>query len=1477
MERSFRKPLSVIVSAVMVLAMFGILNLAAPAPAIKTAALPYQDTAYTFEERAADLVSRMTLEEKIKQIATHTPAIPRLGVPGYGYWNEALHGVTTDNGETATSFLYSLSMAATWDRELIKEVSTAISDEARSQNYYRNRPMTYFSPTINLSRDPRWGRNHEGYGEDPYLTAQIGQSFIEGFQGDDPKYTKIVATPKHYALNNSEYNRHWGSSNADERDIREYYTRTFKEIILNTDVGSVMSAYNRVNEVPASASRYLMDTLLRKTFGFSGYTVTDCGAIENMYTNAPNNHYWKPSADNNQYTAVPVDSRFLNADGHISPQGAAALSIMAGTDMDCVGWGYAYALPAVQNGLLSEDTVDIALVRIFTQRMKLGEFDPKDDVPYRSDYYAKANIMESPKHVQLAEDSSDQSIVLLKNEKAKPADTKPILPLDPAKKNVVLIGPKRIADGYEIGGYTGDSKPENISTCKQGIEKILGQTITHITGGGQMYIASQVRNIFLMKGDEVVRTLTPNDASSSKGVVKEGDDGGGGGRWGWVAAGCEITYPGVDLTDITAIAVEINGNGQTAGCTLSYSLKSTDGSMTVASMILTSKSGSYPKYDAAIGSLGGRVVGELKLNIESPVSIVAFTTSEQNTIRNADAVIVAIGSEYHDATEGGDRTSFDIRRGQDRLALEACKLNPNTVVYLQTVGVVDINNTIDYAPAILWTCYNGQSQGNAMARIIFGAANPTAKLPFTWYADETQVPTIDDYHIRQDAFEGKTHGGWTYQYFTGDVTYPFGHGLSYTDFEYSNMTISKTSVTPNDTVTVTVDVKNTGSRDSAEVVQVYVVPPVHDGVTRPTQQLRAFDKVKLTPGETKTVTLSVDMAELYFWDETLQKNIYDPGGYTVQIGASCGDIRFERTVNLSGTLAEKLQVVTADPNGVILNVSKPELSINANITACLRDDSFLDLNRSGVSVVYTSSNNAIASVDAKGTVKAVNIGVTTITATVTVNGSTMSASFPVVVKDIVYAEGITINGIDVENFLPNKYMYELTIPAGSAIPPAVTVAASEGTDVTITKPNTLPGQVVVTVKSKANADVSATYYVRLLYPPNNETYIVATFPDRAITRVNDNLWADWIRFDYTGSFTPLDLRTHDPDKLFLRINVNFAASATTVNLDNAFASGTTKLRSTDMVKKPGDPHPEPDNNEHNFGWNIRGDWNLRLGDNYIEIPLGPAIRGAEYETLSTNSRGLMDWQAVERMIFIIDYRSEYAGISFTMSLTDVKIVDITLEEELAALGALAGTEPIAKGEYTDDSYSAYLTAYNAAKAVLEKGTVNNTAAAVRGAKTILQTAIDGLSVTPGTVNKTTLQTLVTGIAAEYPNGAKQYSGMSWGALTQAIQAAQAVLDKADAEQPEVDAAAEALTAAKNALRRWGFVETAAAKDKVTITDARLVLQHLVQKITLTPEALSAAAVNGSIDEDSSPKITITDARLILQKLVGKIDKFPVEK
>ncbi len=431
----------------------------------------YLDTSLSFEERAADLVSRMTLDEKCDQLGRTTKAVPRLGVARYDFWNEALHGIQNGTGE-GTSFPMPLSLACTWDEAFIRRVADAIADECRGHSQPveeggRGRGLSYWCPTINLARHPLWGRTNEAWGEDPYVAGMLSSAFVEGMKGGDAKYLKTVPTIKHYALNDHENQRGSTSSDASEADIRDYYARVYRYVVERTDVPSLMSAYNAVNFTPSSGNPFLLTTLLRDTFGFTGFVVSDCGAIDNL----ERQQKWQPDRNtvqpkNYRMADGKALSDYVDPNGVVTKPGSVALALMAGCDMDCNGDVYpANARRAVAAGLVTESQIDLNVYRSVLARFRLGEFDPVEKVAWRGDKYSFANTVETKEHRALADEAAARGVVLLKNEGS-------FLPLDARKlRKVVVVGDR--ADTCFLGNYHGKPKEKNRISCYAGIDDYL--------------------------------------------------------------------------------------------------------------------------------------------------------------------------------------------------------------------------------------------------------------------------------------------------------------------------------------------------------------------------------------------------------------------------------------------------------------------------------------------------------------------------------------------------------------------------------------------------------------------------------------------------------------------------------------------------------------------------------------------------------------------------------------------------------------------------------------------------------------------------------------------------------------------------------------------------------------------------------------------------------------------------------------------
>lgn len=927
----------------------------------------------SFAERAAELVSRMTLEEKRTQLDHKAEAIPRLGVAAYDYWSEGLHGVARSGD--ATVFPTAIGLAASWNEDLMERVAAATSDEARAYANEKGKGLSYWSPTINLARDPRWGRAEETYGEDPFLTTRMGAAFVKGLEGTDEGsgYLKTIATIKHFAANNSENNRHTGSSDMDERTLREYYTRTFQRIVEETGVHSVMTSYNRLNGVPMSANEKLLRHMLRESWGFTGYVVSDCGAIGDIFRN----HKWQPEGYDHP----------LDADETVGK------TIPAGTDL-CCGTDYGFhALPAIEKGYMTEADIDKALVRLFTARMETGEFDDADQVVYRSPAYSWQAQIGAPDHTALAVQAAQEGVVLLKNEPPAGEDS-PLLPLDTSKiRHLVIYGEEPLVNGLVLGDYSGTPLPQHVSTPAGGISAVLkaanpSAQITVIHPRNTATYFANIRHLLLMDAAGAPRrTLTPADAAGKEDCVNQGDR-----NFGYVGLSAWVSYADVTLDSLSGIGVETSGSrAETTQGVFEVRLDAVDGP--VITTIVTDATNGWDDYRLFTGTLTQTYTGihTLYLVAVANAAYAGFTAEQRETIAAADAVIAYVGTRQSDSREDYDRLTLKMARFQSEAVSELTTLNPRTAVYISAVGQVDIESFRQQAPSILWCTYNGQAQGVAAGRLLFGEAVPSGKLTFSWYADETELPPINDYRLRS----GDGYPGRTYSYFTGRVSYPFGHGLSYTAFAYEAMRVDRTGITPDDPLSVTVRLRNNGERDAAEVVQLYVVPPRAGTSERPFKELKGFAKVFLKAGESRDVTVVLPVKDWYFWDDEAGRVRYDQGNYVIEAGASSGDIRLRQTVSLTGQRTVRLKTVTAEPDRVVITAGHP---CKARLTAVMSDDSLLtDWSRADVR--WESSHPQTAAVDDTGAVTAVCPGTATICAAVTMNGQTCSGSFPVVVKE----------------------------------------------------------------------------------------------------------------------------------------------------------------------------------------------------------------------------------------------------------------------------------------------------------------------------------------------------------------------------------------------------------------------------------------------------------------------------------------------
>ncbi len=999
----------------------------------------YLNTAYSFEERATDLVSRLTLEEKQSLLGNNMAAVPRLGLKNYNIWSEALHGVLSGANPAAgllgpTSFPNSVALGSTWDPSVTEWMASAIADEARAIFQTGTKGLTFWSPVVEPVRDPRWGRTGESYGEDPFLAARMASGFVRGLMGSDAKYLKAVPTAKHYFANNSEFDRHVSSSNMDSRDMREFYLYPYKRLIEDDHLPSIMSSYNAVNHVPTSASVFYLDTLARRTYGMKGYVTGDCAAIEDIW----NGHYY-------------VETR----------EQATAAGLKAGVDSDCGSIYQRFAISAYEQGLISMAEIDRALINVFTIRMRTGEFDPEQMVPYTK---FEPSRVSSAANRALAAEIASRTLVLLKNEGG-------ILPLRPGSLgSIALIGPQ--ADDVELGPYSGRPEQSAMISPNAGIRQYLekkGYDVdVRLAVGGNIKSKSNLLYIAWFEVEKTDGSVTRYDATKYTACADGITVGSGMGDEEQVRTiddGTWTAYDNVDVTNIENITVGLNI--PTEGGIVEIRVGGPDGNL-IGRIEATRASGA--RVGGVYGASMPMKTAALKLGFNGPQTVYLVYKAPQDApideetlsvARKADVAVVFVGTDENTATEEADRLTLLLPGNQLDLIKAVADVNPRTVVVMQTLGCVEVEE-FKHLPSvrgILWTGYNGQAQGEAIARVLFGEVNPGGKLNATWYKSVRDLPAITDYNLRRSAGAG----GRTLWYFNREVSYPFGYGLSYTDFEYSNFRISRSAITPNDRVTVSVDVRNAGACDGDEVVQVYVATPDSPAaLERPAKRLKGFQRVTIPRGQTRTVCIDIDCADLWFWDMQADRMTYDPGRYVFEIGSSSQDIRGRVSAVMSGSLERRLKTVVADCGVSVLRIGE---TARGQFSACMNDDSFYDPARA--SAVWTSNNPDVVSVSADGTLKAVSMGVATVTCAVTVEGRTVSDTFAVKVMPDLSLASLKVDGKPVRLGDASQVSYLRKV--GKA-PRVEAVAADPAIAVEVRQAPAVPGTAVVKLSDRQTGD-----------------------------------------------------------------------------------------------------------------------------------------------------------------------------------------------------------------------------------------------------------------------------------------------------------------------------------------------------------------------------------------------------------------------
>ena len=837
--------------------------------------LPYQNPHLSARERAVDLCSRLTLEEKAKLMLDESPAIPRLGIKKFFWWSEALHGAA--NQGNVTVFPEPIAMASSFNPDLLFKCFDVASTEFRAQYNERMQrgsgedekfhSLSVWTPNVNIFRDPRWGRGQETYGEDPYLTGVMGTQVVRGLQGpEDAKYRKLWACAKHYAVHSGpEYTRHSANlTNVSPRDMWETYMPAFKTLVQDAKVREVMCAYQRLDDDPCCGSQRLLQTILRDEWGFQYLVVSDCGAVSDFYESH------KSSTDATH---------------------ASAKATIAGTDVEC-GYGYAYrSIPeAVRRGFMTEAEVDKHVVRLLEGRFDLGEMDDPSLVEWSKIPYSAMSTKES---AQISLDMARQSIVLLQNKND-------VLPLPKDKNKIAVIGPNADNAPMMWGNYNG--MPNYTYTILDGIcnkLKVKKAKIKHYQGCDLTY-------------DQVMDCLLGSQCSF------EGKKGMKGTFWNnrqmegkpvttayyttplaVTTAGMHNFAPGVQLEDFSAkyetiftpkeageYVVNVEGCGH-------FELY-IDGQQKFRHHIWRTTPNRVPIQAQAGRSYNIEVRfahihtynANLKINVAKEQPINYQATIDQ--LKGIDKVIFVGGISPAlegeempvdiDGFKGGDRTHIELPKVQ-RNFLRALKDAGKTVIFVNCSGsCIALQPETETCDAIVQAWYPGQEGGTAVADVLFGDVNPSGKLPVTFYKSSSQLPDYEDYSMR----------GRTYRYFN-DALFPFGYGLSYTQFELGEAKVTKAG----QGFTVEVPVKNIGRRSGAEVVQLYI-RDLQDA-DGPLKSLRGFGRVNVAAGQTATVTMQLTPQSFEFWDAATNSMRVKPGKYEILVGTSSQDKDLKKT------------------------------------------------------------------------------------------------------------------------------------------------------------------------------------------------------------------------------------------------------------------------------------------------------------------------------------------------------------------------------------------------------------------------------------------------------------------------------------------------------------------------------------------------------------------------------------------------------
>jgi beta-glucosidase len=849
----------------------------------------YLNPSLPAEERAADLVKRMTVEEKVTQLTNQSRAIPRLNVPAYNWWSEALHGVASSG---TTEFPEPVGLAATFDTDAIHRMATAISIEGRIKHVQFEREghskvmegLDFWAPNINIFRDPRWGRGQETYGEDPFLTARMGVAFVTGMQGEDPKYYRVISTPKHYAVHSGpELTRHTADVKVSKHDELDTYLPAFRATVTEAKAASVMCAYNSVNGQPACVNEFLLQDQLRGKWKFQGYVVSDCAAVVNIFND---HHFTKTQAE------------------------ASALAVQHGMDNECLNFAdikddrdYKPYLDAYKQGFLKESEIDTALIRLFTARMNLGTFDPPEMVPYSK---SDEKELDSPAHRELARAIANESMVLLKNDGT--------LPLKKDGIKIAVVGPLADQTRYLLGNYNG--QPTHIVSVLDGIKADFPGAQVTFNAGTQ----------FLRTDGDLVSASFLTTVEGQPGLTAEFSTGEMWGVQRTVLAAYQVKNVDLKAEDIPQEAsgkypLRIEWTGfltptETGDYTLGVRLQGGFARVQLdCKPVAAGWAGSHDGPQAKVGHVhleqGKKVYLKVTYGQGStgPASVQLMWSKYDpkpnpaaiQSAKNADVVVAVMGitSELEgeempvneEGFKGGDRTSIDLPKPEEALLEALAATGKPVVLVLANGSALAVNWANEHANAILESWYPGEEGGTAIAQTLSGKNNPAGRLPVTFYTGVEQLPPFEDYAMK----------GRTYRYFEGKPLFPFGYGLSYTTFSYRGLHPLKKLISAGEPLVAEVTVTNTGKTEGDEVAQLYLSFPNVPGA--PLRALRGFQRVHLKAGESRKLHFELKDRDLSMVSEAGEP-IISEGKYSFSIGGgqpNTSALIVAGTFNVKGT------------------------------------------------------------------------------------------------------------------------------------------------------------------------------------------------------------------------------------------------------------------------------------------------------------------------------------------------------------------------------------------------------------------------------------------------------------------------------------------------------------------------------------------------------------------------------------------------